>query len=201
MTASGDTIRAFIATAISPMAREALEDTIGRLRQEIPGGVTWVRPEGIHLTLKFLGNVRRDESERLMSVVGELAAGHGPFTLGLSGLGMFPNGRRPRVLWAGLTGDLGALASLQQTVEDAAARIGLPPEARPFSPHLTLGRVRRDVSEAALGRISAAVSVAATPDVLPWPVDSVQLMRSVLHPSGAEYTVLTSVPLGRPESL
>ena len=107
MTASGDIIRAFIATAISPMAREALEDTIGRLRQEIPGGVTWVRPEGIHLTLKFLGNVRRDESERLMSVVGELAAGHGPFTLGLSGLGMFPNGRRPRVLWAGLTGDWG----------------------------------------------------------------------------------------------
>ena len=200
MTASGDIIRAFIATAISPMAREALEDTIGRLRQEIPGGVTWVRPEGIHLTLKFLGNVRRDESERLMSVVGELAAGHGPFTLGLSGLGMFPNGRRPRVLWAGLTGDLGALASLQQTVEDAAARIGWSPEARPFSPHLTLGRVRRDVSEAALGRISAAVSVAATPDVLPWSVDSVQLMRSVLHPSGAEYTVLTSVPLGRPET-
>ena len=198
MTASGDIIRAFIATDISAGARQVLEEMIDQLRREIPEGITWVRPEGIHLTLKFLGNIRRDESEGLMEAVGEVVAGHGPFTIGLTGLGMFPNRRRPRVLWAGPNGDLEALSSLQQTVEEAAARSGRPREPRPFNPHLTLGRVRKDVTETALARITSAISAIAPPTALPWAVDSVQLIRSVLRPSGAEYTVLTSVPLGRP---
>ena len=191
-------IRAFIATDISAAARQVLKETIAQLRREIPEGVTWVRPEGIHITLKFLGNIRRDESEGLMEAVGEDVAGHGPFTIGLTGLGMFPNRRRPRVLWAGPDGDLEALSSLQQTVEGAAARTGRPREPRPFNPHLTLGRVRKDVSETALARITSAVSAIAQPTAPSWVVDSVQLMRSELRPSGAEYTVLTSVPLGRP---
>ncbi len=198
MTASGDIIRAFIATDISAVARQVLKETIAQLRREIPEGVTWVRPEGIHITLKFLGNIRRDESEGLMEAVGEDVAGHGPFTIGLAGLGMFPNRRRPRVLSAGPNGDLEALSFLQQAVEEAAARTGRPREPRPFNPHLTLGRVRNDVTETALARITSAVSAMVPPTAPPWAVDSVQLIRSVLRPSGAEYTALTSVPLGRP---
>ena len=195
MTAQDRTLRVFIATAISGEAHQALEQVIDGLRLELPSGVTWVRPEGIHLTLKFLGNVKREPLSRLQEAVASGVIAHSPFRLRLSGAGVFPNRRRPRVLWAGVQGELEALGGLRQMVEDAAVRVGFPPEGRPFSPHLTLGRVRRDASEALLERISAAVAAVDLPYSGPWQVRSVQTMRSILHPTGAEYTVLESAPL------
>ena len=195
MTAQDRTLRVFIATAISGEAHQALEQVIDGLRLELPSGVTWVRPEGIHLTLKFLGNVKREPLSRLQEAVASGVIAHSPFRLRLSGVGVFPNRRRPRVLWAAVQGELEALGDLRQMVEDAAVTVGFPPEGRPFSPHLTLGRVRRDASEALLERISAAVAAVDLPYSGPWQVSSVQTMRSILHPAGAEYTVLESAPL------
>ena len=198
MTAGDQTLRVFIATAISGEAYRALEQVIAGLRQEIPSGVTWVKPEGIHLTLKFLGNVKREPLSRLQKAVTSGVIAHSPFRLYLSGSGVFPNRRRPRVLWAGVQGELEALGDLRHTVENAAVGVGFPPEERPFSPHLTLGRVRRDASDALLARISAAVAAVDLPYSGPWQVRSVQTMRSVLHPTGAQYTALESAPLAGP---
>ena len=108
---------------------------------------------------------------------------------------MFPNHRAPRVLWAGADGDLDALTRLQQDAEAAINGLGYPPEERPFRPHITLGRPRRNLSDAQRGRIGEVVAALAPPARVSWQVEAVDVMRSELHPSGARYTILGSVPL------
>ena len=197
MTGPQETVRTFIATAISTEAHEALEEAVGRLRQDIPQGVGWVRPEGIHLTLKFLGNIRPEMVDRVFGSLAAPAAVSAPFQLGLSGqLGMFPNSKRLRVLWAGIDGDLAALAALQEAVEGAMIDLGFSPEDRPYAPHLTLGRARRGASEAVLAKISRSVAAVNPPEAQSWRVDSVQLFKTDLKPSGSVHTVLGSVALG-----
>ena len=115
--------------------------------------------------------------------------------LSLSQLGVFPNTRRPRVLWAGIQGDLSVLAGLQIRVEEAAGRIGFVPEQRPYRPHLTLGRVREGVPPPARLQIGQAVSEAELEPSPTWLVDSLHLIRSDRRPEGATYTSLGSVPL------
>ena len=192
------TVRVFVAVGISAEAREQLVDAVQRIRQEIPEGIQWANPDGTHLTLKFLGNIPSSGVGPLLGCLEPVAAGHHAFPLELAGLGMFPNRRKPRVLWAGVDGDLDALSHLQQAVEDAITALGYPPEQRPFRPHITLGRPRRSVSDSRLARIGVVVSDLASPLPVGWQVETVDVMRSELHPSGARYTVLGSVPLKSP---
>ena len=195
MTSRGDTVRVFVAVGISAEAREQLVGAVERIRQEIPQGIQWANPDGMHLTLKFLGNIPFSGVGPLLECLEPVAARQRPFPLRLAGLGMFPNRRKPRVLWAGTGGDLDALARLQQVAEDAITALGYPSEQRPFRPHITLGRPRRSVSDAQLSRIGAVVSALAPPSQVGWQVESVDVMQSELHPSGARYTVLGSAPL------
>ena len=195
MAASGERIRVFIAVGVSGEAREALAEVAGRLRGRLPEGVQWARLEGLHLTLKFLGNISPRMAGPLAECLQAPAQEAAPFRLGLAELGVFPNPRRPRVLWAGLEGDLNALAGLQAAVEQAVTGLGYAAEERPFSPHITLGRVRRGVSGAALDRVADAMAEAAPPTPVSWTVDEVRVMRSHLLPTGAEYTVIGSAPL------
>lgn len=196
MTSRTDSIRVFVAVGISAKAREQLIGAVERIRQGIPQGIQWANPDGMHLTLKFLGNIPSSGVGPLLDCLGPVAAGHSRFPLHLAGLGMFPNRRKPRVLWAGVDGDLNALDRLQQGAEDAINALGYPPEQRPFRPHITLGRPRRSVSDAQLARIGSSVSDTSAPSPIGWQVESVDVMQSELHPSGARYTVLGSVPLG-----
>ena len=196
MAALTETVRVFVSVGLSAEARETLVDAVERIRQEVPDGIQWARPGGMHLTLKFLGNIPSANVPPLLRCVEESASGSRGFGLELTGLGMFPNRRKPRVLWAGVGGDLDALSSLQQAAEDAINALGYPPEQRPFRPHITLGRPRRSVSDAQLARIGEVVSGLAPPNPVDWQVDSVDVMRSELHPSGARYTVLGSGRLG-----
>ena len=195
MATSAQTVRVFVSVGLSTEARETLADAVERIRVEIPDGIQWARPDGMHLTLKFLGNIPSAKVSPLLECVGELADVNRGFGLKLTGLGMFPNRRKPRVLWAGVGGDLAALSSLQQASEDAINALGYPPEQRPFRPHITLGRPRRSASDGQLARIGAVVSGLAPPPPVSWQVDCVDVMRSELHPSGARYTVLGSGPL------
>ncbi len=181
MTTRADTVRIFVAVGISDDARQQLIDAVDRIRSQVPDGIQWASPAGMHLTLKFLGNIP--------------ASGVNPFQLSLSGLGMFPNHRKPRVLWAGVQGNLDALSSLQQSAENAINALGYSPEQRPFRPHITLGRPRRSVSDSQLGRIGRVVSGVASPEAVSWKVRSIDVMQSELHPSGARYTILGSVEL------
>ena len=148
MTAGDQTLRVFIATAISGEAYRALEQVIAGLRQEIPSGVTWVKPEGIHLTLKFLGNVKREPLSRLQKAVTSGVIAHSPFRLYLSGSGVFPNRRRPRVLWAGVQGELEALGGPAAYRGRRCRRGWIPPGGTPLlsASHLgtsAAGRQRR----------------------------------------------------------
>ena len=198
MTSRTDSIRVFVAVGISGEAQEQLIGAVERIRQDIPQGIQWANPDGMHLTLKFLGNIPSSGVGPLLDCLGPVAAGHSHFPLHLAGLGMFPNRRKPRVLWAGVGGDLDALSSLQQGAEDAINALGYPPEQRPFRPHITLGRPRRSVSDAQLSRIGAAVSALTPPSPVGWLVESADVMQSELHPTGARYTVLGSAPLKSP---
>ena len=194
-TRDGTTVRVFVSVGLSGEAREQLIGAVERIRREIPQGIQWASPDGMHLTLRFLGNIPASGVVPLLECLGPVAAETRAFPLYLAGLGMFPNRRKPRVLWAGASGELDALARLQQASEEAINGLGYPPEQRPFRPHFTLGRPRRSVSDAQLARIGAVISGMAPPYPVRWQVEAVDVMQSELHPSGARYTVLGSVAL------
>ena len=198
MASPTETVRVFVSVGLSAEAREALVEAVERIRQQVPDGIQWARSDGMHLTLKFLGNIPSANVSPLLGCVGELASANRGFGLKLTGLGMFPNRRKPRVLWAGVGGDLDALSSLQQASEDAIKALGYPAEQRPFRPHITLGRPRRSVSDPQLARIGEAVSGINPPPPVYWQVDAVDVMQSELHPSGARYTSLGSGRLQSP---
>ena len=190
-----DTIRVFVALDIPSAAKELLAQTIKQLQQCIAGEVRWVDPRSIHLTLKFLGNVDSALVGDILAAMKQASVDfQGPrFQFKLSGLGLFPSNRLPRILWAGTAGDLRELTRLQQAADEAICRLGFPREKRPFQPHLTIGRVRDGVTPAARQGIGAAamgVDVASTDF---WEVDAMHLIESTLTPTGAVYTSLGSV--------
>lgn len=197
MSDSQRPLRVFIAIPISAEAKRALDTVIKRLAAQSPGGVRWVHSVGIHLTVKFLGDVEPMLVNPIAEAMGRAAAGGSPFRLQLSGLGMFPSERRPRVLWAGVAGDLDALEALQGRMESEMAALSFPPERRPFSPHLTLGRVRQGTSEGMRRRVSTALLSTSLEPTGPWQVETVHLMLSDPAPEGAIYSALASVGVGR----
>jgi 2'-5' RNA ligase len=198
-----ETIRAFIAVPLSDTLLKQLGDLQHRLEGRVPHrSVRWVRPEGIHLTLKFLGDTPTEKLPGIKRAL-ETVARHAPactFTVGE--LGCFPNPRRPRVVWVGVQEPTGRLAALQDAVEEVLAPFGYRPEGRGFTPHLTLGRVRRKVSRSDAARVGEAVAavtetVAKVGQLAQVPADRFELIRSVLKPTGAEYTTLEEFVLGR----
>ena len=195
MTESGDKVRTFIAVLIPNVARQALAECIQQLSGLAPQGVRWVDPEGIHLTLRFLGDIPVERVEDVLAAQGVAACCHEPFSLQLCGLGMFPNSDRPRVLWAGVSSDMDALRLLQQEVEAQLERVGFPRDRRPFAPHLTLGRIRNRASSAERKRIAAATGSVALGNAEPWLVEESHLIRSTLTPQGAIYTSLGAARL------
>ncbi len=192
MNTRGEQVRVFVALDLPQHAKETLEAAASDLRNTLPAGIRWVQPAGIHLTLKFLGDVDSNMVGPLLeAMTGATApATQRPFDLKLSGLGMFPSEREPRVLWAGINGDLAALNDLQQSVDRAISALGFAPERRPFRPHLTLGRVRDQVWPADRRRIGSLISQARLPDSPPWQVSEVHLIKSNLTPQGAIYSSL-----------
>ena len=184
-------VRVFVALAIPAEVRAALGDAQARLK---PAGadVKWVRPEAIHATLRFIGDTNEERVPVLGEAIAAAAAGVAPFALEARGAGFFPEESRPRVVWIGLGGDLPALLRLQARVEAEVVRVGYPAEGRPFSAHLTLGRVRsgKRVKELVLAAQEFSGWVLGA-----FPVDRVILYRSELRPQGAIYTRLIEQPL------
>jgi 2'-5' RNA ligase len=134
-------VRLFVAADLPEDLRRRLASIQHELR-DIPLPVRWVRPEGIHLTFKFLGAVQEGRVAEIGRALEGAGRGVGPFRLQTDGIGTFPERGNPRVLWVGIAGDVAAALRLQAAIERALAAIGLPSEDRPFRPHLTLGRVR-----------------------------------------------------------
>ena len=189
-------IRAFIAVELPPAAREAVEGVVRDLRSRTGDGVRWVRPEGVHLTLKFLGDIDAGSVPTISEALDRCAASAAPFDLFLEGVGVFPNARRPRVIWIGLGGALEPLLALQQSVERELEELGFASERRPFTPHLTLGRVRDGVRASQVRGVSEAIAATTVERRAELPVREVSLMQSDLRPSGAVYTRLYAATLG-----
>lgn len=188
--------RLFIALELPPNALEAVKQAQADLSRLIPPhAARWVRPEGIHLTLKFLGEAPVEQIDDLKAALAEATAGHNGFELGIQGLGCFPNARRPRVVWLGITGDVQQLRALQADVEKSIAPLGYPTESRRFSPHLTLARAARRASRDDLEELGRVAEEKDLGHLVNWRVDSVSLMRSQLKPDGAVYTQIGHAPL------
>lgn len=196
-------IRTFVAIEIPPAAQATLA-AVQEALQAIRGAreaVKWVRPEIIHITLQFLGDVPAPRLEAVGEAVARACADVPAFPLRLSGAGAYPNTRRPRVLWVGLAGKLDVLAHLQSMVARELTGLGFPPEDREFSPHLTLGRVRRDADPEAVRALGEAVSGLQIEESEPFLVEAVQVMRSDLYPAGPVYTPLRTASLLREPEL
>ncbi len=191
-----ETWRLFIAIPLPDAVIATLEEAQRMLKKAVPQRtVTWVAPHNIHLTLKFLGEVPVIQRDAISQALSRVAEQHSTFALNTAGLGCFPSNRNPRVVWVGLGGDEEALRLLWDSVERAIAPLGYPTENRPFSPHLTLGRVRRDVLRADAQRLGAAVCEVTPPREVLWSVTELTLFRSELKPGGADYTKLHNAPL------
>ena len=177
-----DTLRLFVALELPAPILAALEDVQRTLRDQMPArAVRWVRGEGIHLTLKFLGETPASQRDGIAAALETACAGQRPLALRAAGLGCFPTTARPRVVWVGLAGDLDRLADLQGAVEAALEPLGFPAEGRPFNPHLTLGRLK-DASSAEIKAVGGVVEAAPPETIAAWTADAVCLMRASCVP-------------------
>ena len=191
-----DAIRAFIAIELPEAILVELGTIEARLKPQMPRDtVRWVKADSVHLTLKFLGQVPSDQLDLIMSSLRSAVAAHASFTLEVAGAGCFPSVHRPRVVWVGVHENDHRLHALQRAVENAIAPLGYPTEIRDFTPHLTLGRVARDVRQVDQKKIGDVVQATGVGSLGTWEVRQVALIKSDLKPSGAEYTILTQAPL------
>jgi 2'-5' RNA ligase len=198
---SPEQIRSFIAIELSDEAKKGL----ARLRKELERDehkfVKWVDPGGIHLTLKFLGNIPSKRVTEITEAVRKATQGISSFHLEISGLGVFPSLKQARVFWVGVGGEMDKLSRLQQNIDSALAVLGFAREERPFVPHLTLARIREGASAPERTDFGELVGSTAFEDKYPIEVEAVRLMRSQLTPAGAIYTCLSVVGLGGQEGL
>jgi 2'-5' RNA ligase len=186
-----ETIRTFIAFALPDTILSALGCVQEGLRT---CGVKakWVRLQGIHLTLKFLGDIEAHQVNPVADKMAEAARGMNPFLLAVKGIGVFPNIRRPRVIWAGLDGDLKPLGGLQRNIDRALSELGFAREKRSFKGHLTLGRFKGRTDSRQVARALEEFSEFETPT---FTAQQLVLFKSQLEPTGAVYSQLKQVPL------
>jgi len=157
-------------------------------------GVRWVRPEAIHLTLKFFGDIRSDDTARISEMIAEKTRDAAPMTLNTDNIGAFPNLERPRVLWLGMTGDVQRLMILQQVIEAGLEPHGFKREKRKFRPHLTLGRAKS--SRGMILGLSEAVITENHYTTGDFTAQGLTLFQSELRPGGAVYTNLAYFQFG-----
>jgi len=189
---SGTSTRCFVAVLLPERVRAGLAAVCAELRGQTRG-LSWVREDNLHLTLRFLGNVEPAMLPNIRTAVMTAAGAVEPFTVSLSGLGGFPGGRAPRVLWANVATGGEAMVALYEALETALAARGILRESRPFHPHVTLARVR---DPRGAGRIAKVLG--AGPLFGEVRVGALHLMRSELDPRGARYSILTEASFGDP---
>lgn len=195
--------RLFLAVPIPEPVRAGIEELIARLE---PRGwpIRWIEPGNAHLTLHFLGDTPPEQATILQLALPEIVAQHEAFNLRTAGLGVFPKLKRPRVIWLGVYGPAHRLETLANAIGESLTEMQFPVDDRPFSPHITLGRVR-DIHNARIGGLTealraaidemAAEGLADPKNGMPLPIDEVHLIRSHLGSTGARYEVLARFPL------
>jgi len=184
-------IRAFIAFKLPENVRTA----IGKVQERFAAyrfNVRWVKIANIHLTLKFLGNIGREEIVPIETAILKAIADFKPLSLAAKGVGVFPSIKRPRVIWVGVSGQAQLLIQLQKSIDEQLTTIGFAHENRSFKAHLTIGRVKSRISP---GQLAAAVGETTGFEPEPFTADSVILYQSDLQPAGPIYTRLKCIKL------
>jgi 2'-5' RNA ligase len=188
-------IRSFIAIELPDDLKKALIELQKTFRTAGNSPVRWVEPGNIHLTLKFLGDIDVSITGKIAATLEEAVRGLPPFSIEASKLGVFPNINRIQIIWVGLYGELEKLGQLQKRIEESLKPLGFPAENRPFTPHLTIGRVRdyaRPDERQKLGQLISNVSFEGKYVIS---VNAVNLMKSQLTREGPIYTKLVTVTL------
>ncbi|MDD9995565.1 MAG: RNA 2',3'-cyclic phosphodiesterase [Dehalococcoidia bacterium] len=187
-------LRLFVAITLSREVRRSLSEAQSQLRRRLGEGPRWVRPEGSHLTIKFLGNTPEDRVGQVKEAISSACRGKSPFAVSTAQLGSFGSPRRPTVIWLGLNGDMAPLRDLHKHLEDRLATMGWPRETKRFSPHLTLARMPQRISPQVSSRLPAALAEVKVP-ATSMPVSQINLIRSILQPDGAQYSDIATFPL------
>jgi 2'-5' RNA ligase len=190
------TRRLFVAVVPPDPVRRRLALRAEELRRaagSAAGGLRWVDPENVHLTLQFLGAVPEERVAAVLAAVAEVAAAGRPLGLEVKGAGGFPSARRPRVVWLGVEGDVPALAGLAAALGARLGPLGFPPEERAFSPHLTLARSR---DPRGLPGLAGALVTAAAAEPIAWRAAELTAVESHLSPRGPRYEAIGRAPLG-----
>ncbi|MBI3599232.1 MAG: RNA 2',3'-cyclic phosphodiesterase [Nitrospinae bacterium] len=185
------TIRAFISIEIPQEVREKIS-LIQEQLKTVETPVSWVRPQSIHLTLKFLGNISEAQIQDIGNCISTAANGINPFTVNIRGTGVFPNLNYPRVIWLGLEDKTDSLFRLQKGIDGCLSKIGFEAEERGFTPHLTVGRIK---SLRGKNQLIRTIHIYRDIEAGEIAVDKINLMRSQLNPAGAIYTVLEEIKL------
>ena len=189
------TIRSFIAIELPAAAHQVLAGLQSRLKDVTPPNtVRWTAPQNIHLTLHFLGNVAVADVEQISDIIEAAASAYPPFLLMLAGLGCFPHTRRPSIVWVGVSEETGTLNKLYRDLGDRLKRdIGFAPETRPYSPHLTIGRVKKGLAGSRLRQLGQVLEPeqAQVGQLLTVDVKEISLIKSDLKPDGPAYTPLS----------
>lgn len=194
MNTQPDHVRLFVACEVPDETRQAITEVIEVLRARSGTAVRWIRPEGIHVTLKFLGEVPVKQLPAIKLAVQEAVLVSSPFELEFSNIGTFGGREGLRIMWVGIAGDVLRLEKLVRDVNAALGVVGFQAERRPFRPHLTLGRVRDEIPTRQRAEIEVAVGkMEVTPAT--WRTNQVSLMRSRLTTTGAQYEVIATFPL------
>lgn len=184
-------IRAFIAVEFAPSIVHPISSAIDKLRARIDG-IRWVSPINFHLTLKFLGDIPESQVDDLFTVLAPQIRPFPRCTINAKGLGVFPDVKRPRILWVGLTGD--ELVDMARRIDAGLAPLGFAPEKRGFTPHLTIGRWRQN--ERAPKDLASELEKWRATDFGRCQVNEVILFQSILRPAGAEHHKLKTIALG-----
>jgi RNA 2',3'-cyclic 3'-phosphodiesterase len=188
-------IRTFAAIYPPSEIINELQSTQAFLQKDVAAdAVRWTKPEQIHLTLQFLGYIKRDLLDLFQSALDRVCQETCCFEMCAKAVGCFPSSRRPRIIWAGLTGELDGLETLKGKLDAAFGGLGYAPEERKFHPHLTIGRVA-NLKTSDARRLAKGIAEFKSKQFGGWQVRRINLMQSILSPKGAKYELLKSFPL------
>lgn len=190
-------MRTFIAIALPTQIRTKIEQQQQFLERDLSDPpVRWVKSKSIHLTLKFLGDISSQQALQIQAIMPQVTSQYSSTHVIVHGLGCFPNFSQPRVIWIGLKDAQAVLVNLQKQLDDELRSLGFAPEERGFSPHLTIGRVHRQVNHHNRRELGKKLARVEVPELGRFTADTIHLFKSELKPSGAEYTCLASASLG-----
>jgi len=183
---SNEMIRAFIAIELPEQIHDNLRKLQDNLKEPMPD-VRWIKYGNVHLTLKFLGDIESKRVDKIIKSIMDITEHFPSFTASLSGIGAFPNSRKPSIIWAGIDKGFNVISEIAREIESSMEKLGFPREKRPFKPHLTIGRVR-EIRHADM--MAESLENLTIDDIGEFAVEKVSLIKSQLDPAGSIYTIL-----------